>query len=382
MLDPQLVRDFVAALLQIPNTDQYGTRSNLLSGIPNSIMLTRDANNANDDFTMLIGALDRLGRLESGGRPLVILAENALGRVRGFPDVQAVLTGVLNRLNEHYAGVGQNAPREQVPTATLAAAEAARQEELILGDNRLPQIFLEGALRTARSVALLTVPRLTNGTPRDKKLGFGTGWLVAPDLLITNYHVVEARDRNFEPAASKRDREAQARAIKVWFDYHSEGDPSRLECNRGVELVDEDETLDYAILRLHPADTAKVADRRPLPVTRPPKVFSTNEPLNIVQYEGAKPLLYAIRSNFYMGSGAQGTLVHYLTATDEGASGSPVLDDTWQVVALHHGSQKVPLTLINKQEVRVHNEGIAIYAIIDHLADSVKQEIRLAQQLA
>ncbi len=58
------------------------------------------------------------------------------------------------------------------------------------------------------------------------------------------------------------------------------------------------------------------------------------------------------------------------------AWGSPVLDDRWQVVALHHaarpllfpGATQTTLDMAKAKAPKYHNEGVAIHAILDHLA--------------
>ena len=81
-------------------------------------------------------------------------------------------------------------------------------------------------------MARVLVPRVFGGVRQhgSGSLGKGTGWLIAPDLLITNHHVVEARDpRWHEPPAEEPDFRAQAEAAVAWFDYFEEGGP-HVEC--------------------------------------------------------------------------------------------------------------------------------------------------------
>jgi endonuclease G, mitochondrial len=106
----------------------------------------------------------------------------------------------------------------------------------------------------------------------------------------------------------------------------------------------------------------------------------------IIKNKGG-PLLYAIRSNFYVGTGNTEHFLRYLTDTEAGASGSPVLDDAWQVLALHHAAtrvspQKYDMAMqgMSTEEVVIyHNEGITIHSILDDLPTEVKQEIAKSQ---
>ena len=56
------------------------------------------------------------------------------------------------------------------------------------------------------------------------------------------------------------------------------------------------------------------------------------------------------------------TRIHYRSATAEGSSGSPVFDDTWQLIALHHGGSLQMPALNGKGEYQA-NEGILMDAI-------------------
>jgi V8-like Glu-specific endopeptidase len=67
-------------------------------------------------------------------------------------------------------------------------------------------------------------------------------------------------------------------------------------------------------------------------------------------------------------------LVHYRTPTEPGSSGSPVFDDQWRLVAIHHkGSSNLP-KLNGKPGTYEANEGINILAI----ADAVGRELSAA----
>jgi hypothetical protein len=76
--------------------------------------------------------------------------------------------------------------------------------------------------------------------------------------------------------------------------------------------------------------------------------------------------------------------MRYLTDTLNGSSGAPVLDDNWQVVAMHHGYKKVEPALYKEETgksevVKYHNEGIIISDILIDMPNAINQEISAAQ---
>ncbi len=103
-------------------------------------------------------------------------------------------------------------------------------------DERVSLEFFNHAITAQNGVARLQVPRIF-GIARMSETIAGTGWLIAPNLLCTAYHVIEARKpRRNERAATALEFHAQALATSVWFDYHSEGG-SRIEC-RCIDLIE------------------------------------------------------------------------------------------------------------------------------------------------
>jgi hypothetical protein len=60
-------------------------------------------------------------------------------------------------------------------------------------------------------------------------------------------------------------------------------------------------------------------------------------------------------------------LVHYRTPTEPGSSGSPVFDDQWRLVAIHHAGEPHMRKLNGKPGTYEANEGISILAIVEEM---------------
>jgi hypothetical protein len=100
-LTPPLRQQLVGAVMLIPTSGTYEGRTAYLLGLPSS--LSRNANDARADLDTTFAQLDGLGRLESGQWPLLLVIDNILQYVQGFPDVQNVISHVRQSLEQAYA---------------------------------------------------------------------------------------------------------------------------------------------------------------------------------------------------------------------------------------------------------------------------------------
>jgi len=249
------------------------------------------------------------------------------------------------------------APR--IPTRGLPEVK----ERIVFTDDMVPVGFMAAGLAAARSVARLAVPRFDNGQSRmngaNPLLYLGTGWLIAPGLLITNHHVVNARDEG-EPIATAGDLRRQAEATTAWFDFDSETS-DRAQAVVGP-LLAFDEQLDYAILRVDAAGrTPLVRAVRPVPAIQ----AGHNIAVNIIQHPQGGPKKFAIRNNLVTAS-EPGEL-RYFTDTLAGSSGSPVMNDRWEVLALHRGSSAVDGVQFQGRNVAYVNVGTPIGTVFSDL---------------
>ena len=170
--------------------------------------------------------------------------------------------------------------------------------------------------------------------------GIGTGFLVGPDAVLTNWHVVrEARRRG---AADK---------LACRFDYRrltdNTVDPGTLlpvtavlderPCSAAELTANPDDPapqpgeLDYALLHL----SSPTPDRGALRLVDPPPA-GAGASLIIVQHPEGDPLRFAIDTDAVQGLVHDGLRLRYATNTAPGSSGSPCFDLDWNLLALHH----------------------------------------------
>jgi V8-like Glu-specific endopeptidase len=182
--------------------------------------------------------------------------------------------------------------------------------------------------------------------------GLGTGFLVrggelwepwANELfVVTNAHVVAQQESSGRPHR----RPNQVR-VAFRFSARRRTAPFLTEvvCSVWESPIDD---LDVCILRLaeQPRQIA------PIPIMREaPKQGSR---LFIIGYPGGGELSFSLADNLLVE--LNDDYLHHRLATAKGSSGSPVLDDQWRVMGLHHAWRKHQLGL---QSVRSYAAGEA-----------------------
>ncbi|MEY9419450.1 endonuclease G [Bradyrhizobium japonicum] len=362
---PDLRWQLVTALTEVPGTETLSGRTALLRGIPRNLIvgINRSPESIRLDLDLVTTQFDQLGPLDSGEQPLVIIASNAAELVAG--------TALGRRLQELRLALendyGAEAPLPELSFVPEVLASAKRAEWV-------DHDFVQQAAAASRQVARLAVSRRNGGH------GIGTGWLVASNLVLTNHHVVRARGKGEPVAILDEDVRWQAAHTAAWFDYFDAGGEPVVVA--ATELVAYDIGLDYALVRLD--NSARLGGRGHMRLA-PDVPLEQGTRLNIVQCPGGGPLRFAIRNNFFVGTGPRTNHIRYVTDTMEGSSGSPVLDDQWRVVALHRGAHAVDPQAISREDqttpvLKFHNMGVGIHAVLAHLPEAPRQEILAAQR--
>jgi endonuclease G, mitochondrial len=203
--------------------------------------------------------------------------------------------------------------------------------ERLIGISDLCSInFLSRGLAAAKSVARIRV-RQTSGFGE----WYGTGFLAAPGLLLTNHHVLRSMD--------------EAALAVVEFDF--EHDVHGVESTRRVfnvtpsRLFFTDAELDCTFVALAPRsfEGMPLDEFGHLPLIPQSGKAIDGEWLTMIQHPGGQPKQIAIRDSQVVALSQEDVLsvdpnifIHYTTDSEPGSSGAPVFNDQWQVVALHH----------------------------------------------
>ncbi len=190
--------------------------------------------------------------------------------------------------------------------------------ERILGDNDLIGVsFLERGWQAAKSVGCIADSRT--------KRGFGTGFLVSSRLLMTNNHVLSHGD--------------DAAQSVVMFDYQVDASgkaltPAVFQLDPATLFLT-DRELDYALVAVEPqSDDGRDLDDFGHLRLEDEEVFLRGILVNIIQHPNGERKQLALRENMVID--VLDRFVHYQTDTAPGSSGSPVFNDEWEVVCLHH----------------------------------------------
>lgn len=194
--------------------------------------------------------------------------------------------------------------------------------ERVLGQNDLMSIiYLERGLLVARSVGRVRIRNAAGATR-----GFGTGSLVSPRLLLTNNHVLGSA------------QEAANSQIEFNFQERLSGAPvaATVFALDPATFFLTDAALDYTLVAVRPQSLDGVAlqDFGWNRLIEEEGKAILGEALNIIQHPNGEPKQLALRENLLVD--VLDNFLHYKTDTAPGSSGSPVFNDQWEVVALHH----------------------------------------------
>jgi endonuclease G len=229
----------------------------------------------------------------------------------------------------------------------------------------------EQALKAGRPVARL----VTLGAPGVVPEGFATGVLVAPDLLLTNYHVFRTPDEADGVGAQFLYERVQG-GLRAGVIFALE--PQRFFVNH--------KGLDYAVvaLRATALDGAPLSQFQYAPLINVLGKILKGDPVNIVQHPEGRPKQYATVNNSLLDLREDGFLL-YETDTLEGSSGAPLFNRHWEMIGLHHcgvpqiedgklvtrDGRRLPLDaeVADSDLVWIANEGIRVSALVTSLSD-------------
>ncbi len=179
--------------------------------------------------------------------------------------------------------------------------------EKIIGENTLRDIFLlELALAAGQAVV------------RIRNTYYGTGFLCGDNIIMTNHHVIPD--------------EVTAQGSEFTFFYELDNQQQE-RMSHTVEAVPDglfftDADLDVTLVQIGdvPDDVQ--------PLTLKQARLKRDERVSIIQHPGGHYKKISMQNNFV--AYADANVLQYTTSTEPGSSGSPVFNDNFEVIAIHH----------------------------------------------
>ncbi|HEV7333085.1 MAG TPA: DNA/RNA non-specific endonuclease [Flavisolibacter sp.] len=205
-------------------------------------------------------------------------------------------------------------------------------ERLIGANDLVKRNYLERGLLASNAVCRIYAP---------DALGFhaawGTGFLISPQLLITNNHVIETME---SAAVSFAEFEYETDLNGVL----KQGKRFRLRPDLSF-ITSEKELLDFTIVAIDPIseDGTTALDKYGfLRLIGERNKVLESEFVTIIQHPNGDQKYIALRENKVVKIGDdqpatfKDNFIWYASDTAKGSSGSPTFNDNWQVVAMHH----------------------------------------------
>ncbi len=230
------------------------------------------------------------------------------------------------------------------------ASGGARTEgfalERVIGQNELlAAAFFSRGYLASRAVGRVVVK---NGLGQTR--GYGTGFMISPRLMMTNNHVLRSA--------------GSAATSLIEFDYALGLDgnpmvPVRFQLDPSA-FFETSIPLDYSIVAVTPVNQEgdRLEARGWINLIAESGKAIVGEPINIIQHPGGERQQIAFRGNKILRT--DGDFLIYSTDTKRGSSGSPAMNDQWQLAALHHAG--VPKKDANgnwlKKDGNIYRKGI------------------------
>jgi len=227
----------------------------------------------------------------------------------------------------------------------LPPPESASLFERLIEDNDLlPVWFLERGVDIQKAVARVVLTRSHRGLAQGR--GWGTGFMISPSFFLTNNHVVS-------------DKEFMTK-FRVQFNYQLDftGVEQLTESFQPIanNVFHTNKALDYSLIQLEKNNQhgSELPGERwgYIPLNAAP-LFYNNQHFNIIQHPSGRLKEISLQDNEI--SQLRVNAVRYTGDTEPGSSGSPVFNNLWELVALHHAGGEKDATgkWINNQGIRI-----------------------------
>lgn len=229
----------------------------------------------------------------------------------------------------------------------------------------VPSSLLTILAKHSRAVARITASGVDWAGRAHIDPWMGTGFLVGPNLLLTNHHVLNSLDVARD-ATVEFDYEAPVDALVLGVKAVPTPRTLRLDPERLFVTSPVKDGLDYTFIWIEDGS----ADYPTIAMERASFTAAANEQAFIIHHPEGRLKQASLDDTDVLG--IQSTVIHYASDTEYGSSGAPVFDLRGRLIALHHAREERVYDLPDGGKTKVVNEGIKIGAIAVDLENRVK----------
>ena len=213
-------------------------------------------------------------------------------------------------------------------------------QEKVFGENTLRDIrMLQLALKASQAVVRIALP---NGT--------GSGFIVGDNLVMSNHHVLGDQDA------------ANESTYEFGYQIGPDGNPQLSQSRQAKMdgLFYTNTELDFSVAELQsvPDDVE--------PLLLKPERPQRDSRVSIIQHPGGAYKMISMQNNFIAFANLK--VLQYTTNTMPGSSGSPVFNDDFEVVAIHHSGGLLVEPGSNQKYLR--NAGTSMIAVLQDLENN------------
>lgn len=300
------------------------------------------------------------------GKSIFFLWKDILDLASENEQLRSLLNEVVRQLNPNHSMIPffteildtGDAPVEAEPLNKDGTAKfisdndtVTREESLLFKDDlTLPIGKLPALIRTLARLGELAPSVCRMIIAVNNTIQNGTGFRIGAKTILTNHHVVHAKDTG-----------EIATAVTAQFGYDDDGAGGFVtlfppyKCN--VESIRADKENDWAIIT---CDTDLPSSIPVVDITKA-AAPQMKEQAYIIQHPASGTKKLGFVRNTILNFNEQ--VVHYLTDTQEGSSGAPVFNQEGLLIAIHHAGG-LPVKFPGQAPVK-KNEGIRISKILD-----------------
>lgn len=232
-------------------------------------------------------------------------------------------TETVSRRRMHSQREEMKQAAEDAAEAVARAVRAATQERLIGTNDILLLGFFHAGLFASRAIGRINI---AGGLER------ATGFLVSPEIVMTNEHVLP--DKNHASAAEIDFEDLDVLGTQQRT-HSCRLDPAR--------FFFADKELDVALAAVEDGEHSRAATSELgwHPMIGGEGKILIGDPINIIQYPGGIHKSIVVHNSNLVhleNNGPLDSFCWYTSDTQRGSSGSPVFNNRWEVVAVHHRS--------------------------------------------